>query len=119
MVLNGGSERHSANRGRDFRTGRIDLLTARFRFESLLRSQTHVARHRDAALGSHPSGSGDKPCKLRKTSITEMCSGRCSRYISALVAHESVSFALGGISPMVAGSSEATASSTCWNAARA
>src|SRR6266851_4206751 len=31
MVLNGGSERHSANRGRDFRTGRIDLLTARFR----------------------------------------------------------------------------------------
>ena len=31
MVLTGGSERHSANRGRDFRTGRIDLLTARFR----------------------------------------------------------------------------------------
>ncbi len=38
-----------------------------------------MARHRDPALGSHPSGSSDKPCNLRITSITEMCSGRCSR----------------------------------------
>lgn len=70
-----------------------------------------------SGLRSQPSGSGGIPCNARKTSITAMCSGRCSRYMTAFVAQVSVSFP--GKSPKEFGSSEATASSTYWNAERA